>query len=144
LREGEIIEVLKSRLGSGLKEARVQRARRVFAVVDRERYKEAIRALASIGLDFLEAITGLDAGDHFEVIAHVGRDVSVAVKAVVPKDDPRIDSIVDVFKGAEIYEREVWEMLGVTFEGNPQLRRVFLPEDWPKGVYPLRKEFQPG
>jgi NADH:ubiquinone oxidoreductase subunit C len=144
LREGEIIEVLKSRLGSGLKEARVQRARRVFAVVDRERYKEAIRALASVGLDFLEAITGLDAGDHFEVIAHVGRDVSVAVKAVVPKDDPRIDSVVDVFKGAEIYEREVWEMLGVTFEGNPQLRRVFLPEDWPKGVYPLRKEFQPG
>ena len=144
MREGEIIEVLKSRLGSGLKEARVQRARRVFAVVDRERYKEAIRALASVGLDFLEAITGLDAGDHFEVIAHVGRDVSVAVKAVVPKDDPRIDSIVDVFKGAEIYEREVWEMLGVTFEGNPQLRRVFLPEDWPKGVYPLRKEFQPG
>jgi NADH:ubiquinone oxidoreductase subunit C len=144
LREGEIIEVLKSRLGSGLKEARVQRARRVFAVVDRERYKEAIRALASVGLDFLEAITGLDAGDHFEVIAHVGRDVSVAVKAIVSKDDPRIDSIVDVFKGAEIYEREVWEMLGVTFEGNPQLRRVFLPEDWPKGVYPLRKEFQPG
>lgn len=144
MREGEIIEVLKSRLGSGLKEARVQRARRVFAVVDRERYKEAIRALASVGLDFLEAITGLDAGDHFEVIAHVGRDVSVAVKAIVSKDDPRIDSIVDVFKGAEIYEREVWEMLGVTFEGNPQLRRVFLPEDWPKGVYPLRKEFQPG
>jgi NADH:ubiquinone oxidoreductase subunit C len=144
LREEEIIETLKSKLGGGLKEVRVQRARRVFAVVDRGRYKEAIKALASIGLDFLEAVTGVDAGDHLEVIAHVGKDISVAVKAIVPKEDPRIDSVVDVFKGAEIYEREVWEMLGVTFEGNSQLRRVFLPEDWPKGVYPLRKEFQPG
>lgn len=144
MREEEIIETLKSKLGGGLKEVRVQRARRVFAVVDRGRYKEAIKALASIGLDFLEAVTGVDAGDHLEVIAHVGKDISVAVKAIVPKEDPRIDSVVDVFKGAEIYEREVWEMLGVTFEGNSQLRRVFLPEDWPKGVYPLRKEFQPG
>jgi len=142
LREEEIVEGLKSKLGGWLKQVRVQRAKRVFVVVDREHYKEAIKALVSMGLDFLEAITGVDAGDHFEVIAHVGRDVSVAVKAAVPKDDPRIDSVMDIFKGAEIYERETWEMLGIVFEGNSRMRRAFLPEDWPRGVYPLRKEFQ--
>ncbi|RLF04108.1 MAG: hypothetical protein DRK00_07440 [Thermoprotei archaeon] len=143
MREEEIVEGLKEKLGSVLREAKVQRARRVVVVVDREHYKEVLKALKEMGVDFLEAITGVDAGDHFEVIAHVGRDVSVAVKALVPKDDPRVDSVVDIFRGAELYEREAWEMLGIVFEGNPRLRRAFLPEDWPEGVYPLRKEYKP-
>jgi len=139
LREEEVVEELRRRLGNKIREAIVQRERRIFIVVDREHYKEVVTALVSMGFDFLSAITGVDAGDHFEVIAHLGRSVSVAVKALVPKDDPFIDSLVDVFRGAELYEREVWEMLGIVFRGNPNLKRAFLPEDWPEGVYPLRK-----
>jgi len=139
LREEMVVEELRGRLGNKIREAIVQRERRIFIVVDRDHYKEVVAALVSMGFDFLSAITGVDAGDHFEVIAHLGRGISVAVKALVPKDDPSIDSLVDVFRGAELYERETWEMLGIVFRGNPNLRRAFLPEDWPEGVYPLRK-----
>jgi membrane-bound hydrogenase subunit beta len=141
--EEEVVSWLRERLGGAVLDARVARKRRVFVRVDRERFKAALIALKELGLDFLEALTGVDAGDSIEVIAHVGRSVSVAVETAVPKGDPRLPSLVDLYPGAEVYEREVWEMLGVVFEGNPRLARAFLPEDWPKGVYPLRKDYEP-
>ena len=141
--EEEIVRNLKEELGSAILEIKVPRKRRVFVTVDRDHYRAALEALREMGFDYLEAITGVDAGDHLEVIAHLGRKVSVSVKAMVPKDDPRIPTIIDLFPGAEFYERETWEMLGVVFEGNPRLARTFLPEDWPQGVYPLRKDYRP-
>ena len=141
--EEEIVRELREKFGDLLLEAEVRRKRRVFVTVRREHYREVLGALRNMGFDFLEALTGIDAGDHFEVIAHVGRSSSVSVKAIIPKEDPRLPSIVDSFKGAELYEREVYEMLGIVFEGNPRLRRLLLPEDWPKGVYPLRKDYKP-
>lgn len=138
--EEETLRGLREVLGDSLLEARVARRRRVFVTVDRRHYRAAMAALREMGFDFLEAITGVDVGDHLEVIAHVGRRTSVAVRASVPKDDAKIQSIVDLYPAALFYEREVWEMLGVTFEGHPKLTRVFLPEDWPGGVYPLRRD----
>jgi len=141
--EEEVVGWLKERLGGALLEARIARKRRVFVRVDREHFKTALIALKELGVDFLEALTGVDEGKDIEVIAHIGRSVSIAIKTAVPKSDPRLPSLVDLYPGAEIYEREVWEMLGVMFEGDPKLTRAFLPEDWPKGVYPLRKDYEP-
>jgi len=45
--------------------------------------------------------------------------------------------------GAILYEREVHDLLGVVFDGHPDLSRLILPEDWPEDVYPLRKEYSP-
>jgi len=142
--EEEVLQRLKEALGEALLDARIAGKRRVFVTVDREHYRTAVVALKEMGFDFLSAVTGVDAGDRFEVIAHVGRRVSVAVKALVPKDDARIASIVDVYPAAFFYEREAWEMLGIHFEGHPKLERTFLPESWPPGVYPLRKEYRQG
>lgn len=139
--EEEVLQRLREVLGEALLEARIAGKRRVFITVDREHYRTAVIALKEMGFDFLEAITGVDAGDRLEIIAHVGRRISVAVKAIVPKDDARIKSIVDVYPGALFYEREAWEMLGLHFEGHPKLERTFLPESWPQGVYPLRREY---
>lgn len=139
----EVIDWLRERLGSALLEAKVVGRRRAFVRVDRGHFKTALIALKELGVDFLEAITGVDLGESIEVIAHVGRSVSVAVKTTVPKEDPRLPSLIDLYPGAELYEREAWEMLGVIFEGNPRLARTFLPEDWPKGVHPLRRDYEP-
>jgi membrane-bound hydrogenase subunit beta len=58
----------------------------------------------------------------------------------VPKENPTTRTITDLLPSAVLYEREVYEMLGVNFEGHPNLIPLLLPEGWPKGVYPLRKE----
>jgi Ni,Fe-hydrogenase III component G len=58
----------------------------------------------------------------------------------VLKKNPNVPTITDLILGAVLYEREVHDMVGVTFEGHPDLSPLILPEGWPEGVYPLRKE----
>lgn len=140
--EEEVVEELKARLGTAILEVKVPQKRRVFITVDRAHYRAALEVLWEAGFDHLIAITGVDAGDHFEVIAHVGRELVVSVKAIIPRSDASIPSLIDLYKGAEFYERETWEMLGIVFEGNPRLSRTFLPESWPENVYPLRKDYE--
>jgi Ni,Fe-hydrogenase III component G len=51
-----------------------------------------------------------------------------------------IETVTDIFPGAVLYERDLMEMLGVQVKGHPDPRRLFLPDDWPAGKFPLRKE----
>jgi NADH-quinone oxidoreductase subunit C/D len=64
----------------------------------------------------------------------------IRLKARVPEDNPTIDSVTSVWRGAEFLEREVFDMMGIQFTGHPDLRRILLPEDFAEG-YPLRKDF---
>ncbi|ACJ17059.1 Hydrogenase 4, component G or formate hydrogen lyase, subunit 5 [Thermococcus onnurineus NA1] len=68
-------------------------------------------------------------------------DFYLGVRAYLPEDDPRFTSIAAKHRGANWYEREAMEMLGLTAEGHPDPRRLVLPDDWPSCVYPLRKDF---
>ena len=88
-------------------------------------------------------ITGIDADDCFEVLYHYANDESgcfVTVKAFIrDRDKPAIESITPFVPGAEWIEREVHDILGIDFVNHPNLRRLILADDWPEGVYPLRK-----
>jgi len=66
-------------------------------------------------------------------------DAFVSVNVRAPKEAPLLQSLVDLIPGAAIYEREVHDLFGVEFEGNPDLSPLLLPDGWPEGVYPLRK-----
>lgn len=89
-------------------------------------------------------ITGIDADDCFEVLYHYANDESgcfVTVKAFIrDRDKPAIESITPFVPGAEWIEREVHDILGIDFMNHPNLKRLILADDWPEGVYPLRKE----
>lgn len=77
----------------------------------------------------------------FEVVYQlhsVRDDLRLWLRARVPEEDPVISSIVGVFPNANWYEREVWDLFGVRFEGHPDLKRIMLAEDW-EG-HPLRKD----
>ena len=65
--------------------------------------------------------------------------VVVALKAEIPKEKPAIDSITDVTNGSNFIEREIHDLFGIDFRGHPELKKLVLPDDWPKGKYPLRK-----
>lgn len=64
---------------------------------------------------------------------------SFTLKVDVPRDDPRVATVVPLWSTADWHEREVFDLLGVVFEGHPDLRRILMPEDWPG--HPLRKDF---
>lgn len=89
-------------------------------------------------------ITGIDSDACFEILYHFSNDESgcvVTVKAFIrDREKPSIESIAPFLPGAEWIEREIHDLLGINFENHPNLRRLILADDWPDGVYPLRKE----
>jgi len=144
--ENEIIEKLKEALGENLLEASSPRARRIFVKVKSEALKGTVAFLVKeLGVKHLSTITGVDLGEEIELIYHFALQgaISISLRTAFPKNSPKAPSIVDLVPGAILYEREVHDLLGVVFDGHPDLSRLILPEDWPEDVYPLRKEYSP-
>jgi Ni,Fe-hydrogenase III component G len=124
---------------------RTPRVRRMFADV-------AIHDLGTI-FDYLVkdlrfsilcTITGLDQGDTLGVIYHLARESGVVLNlcSAVPKGNPVLQTVTGSFPAAELYEREMADLLGMKVEGLPQGPRYPLPDDWPQGEYPLRKDWK--
>jgi len=89
----------------------------------------------------LSTISGVDNGREIEVLYHFATEgVSLNLRAAVPKGDDRIDTITPIVPAAILYEREIMDMFGVEIVGHPDPRRLILPEDWPEGDYPLRRD----
>lgn len=129
--------------GEKIYNSRIAKHRRAYIEVDKSIIREALSYMKnSLGFDHLSTITGLDSREKIELIYHVvyGNSIVVSVKTFVPKTDSKIDSISDIYVTAELYEREVYDLLGVRFEKHPNLSRLMLPEDWPENLYPLRKD----
>jgi NADH-quinone oxidoreductase subunit C len=93
----------------------------------------------------LSTVTAVDrwpTEPRFEVVYHlhsVERNERVRVKCRVSGEQPSIDSVTGVWRGANWYEREVFDLFGIQFVGHPNLTRILMPEDW-EG-HPLRKDY---
>lgn len=95
------------------------------------------------GFDHISLISAVDWKDRFEVVYHVcsySTGMVIQINAEVPKENPSIRSVSDLWYGANYHEREAFDMMGIIFEGHPKLERILLPEDF-EG-YPLRKDFK--
>ena len=96
-----------------------------------------------IGARFCIA-TGIDSDDCFEVLYHYAYDETgcvITLKAFIrDREKPAIESITPFLPGAEWIEREIHDILGIDFKNHPNMRRLILADDWPDGVYPMRKE----
>ncbi len=83
--------------------------------------------------------------ERYEVVASFVRfdtGERIRMRAQVPADDPRIDSLYAIYPGCDYQERETFDMFGIVFEGHPDLSRILMPEDWVG--FPLRKDFAQG
>jgi NADH-quinone oxidoreductase subunit C len=93
----------------------------------------------------LTSIAGVDrfpAEPRFEVVYHlqsIAGKRRIRIKARVPGDNPEIESITSIYRGADWYERETFDLFGVKFLNHPELTRIMMPDDW-EG-YPLRKDY---
>jgi len=123
-------------------ETKIQNEHRLFIKISPKDLKEAVKLLVEDEeFTHIIMISGIDVGKDVEVIYHLsfGRSV-LSLNIMVPKDNPTLSSIIDILPGASIYEREVHDLLGVSFEGNPDLTPLLLPDKWPSDVYPLRRD----
>ena len=84
-----------------------------------------------------------DRAERFEVVYEfysIRKRHRIRLKARVPESDCIVDSLTDLWKGADFMEREVYDMMGIRFRRHPDLRRILMPDDYTEG-YPLRKDF---
>lgn len=105
----------------------------------------AIQALVEARWGYLISITGLDFPDEnrMEAIYHLGSGPAVlGLRAVLDRAAPTLPTVYHLIPSATLLEREVVEMFGITFTGTPDTSHLYLPENWPDGVYPLRKDIQ--
>ncbi|HVN16334.1 MAG TPA: NADH-quinone oxidoreductase subunit C, partial [Anaerolineales bacterium] len=107
----------------------------------------AAAVLSNADWGYLSAITGMDLSpesNELEALYHFCDDAAVTTLRVrLPREgSPEIPSISEQIPAASFFERELGEMLGVNVVGTPDPSRLFLPDDWPTGVYPLRRDFK--
>jgi NADH:ubiquinone oxidoreductase subunit C len=101
-----------------------------------------LREHADTQFDFLFCISGIDYGKDLGVVYHMrstkyGHSVVLRTR-ISDRTDPHVDSVSEIWKTAEFYEREVFDLLGIKFNNHPDLRRLFLDSTW---GFPLRKDY---
>ncbi|MBU9889614.1 MAG: NADH-quinone oxidoreductase subunit C [Candidatus Omnitrophica bacterium] len=94
-------------------------------------------------MDYLSSVTGADYLSFLEAVYHFysieKKQGPVVLRVRVPRTDPRVPSLVPVYRSADLQEREAYDLFGIRFEGHPDLRRIFLWEGF-EG-HPLRKDY---
>jgi NADH-quinone oxidoreductase subunit C len=105
----------------------------------------ALRGLKNAGYNAFEDMTAVDWYPNeprfqlsYHILSHEYKE-RIRLRAMVASDDPAVESATIVWPGANYYEREVFDLFGLRFEGHPNLRRILMPEDWVG--HPLRKDY---
>ncbi|MEM3549602.1 MAG: NADH-quinone oxidoreductase subunit C [Candidatus Bathyarchaeia archaeon] len=113
---------------------------KIFMRVDRECLRRLIEFLKNNGFKRLLAITGLETDEGVELLYHLGGGKALLnIRVKLPLNNVVAPSISDIFLGAVVYEREIYDMFGVKFQGDQNFKRLLLPDDWPNDVHPMRR-----
>lgn len=145
MNRGEVLQALREQFPEEIVGIFERSAKRVYIEV----HAAAIVRIAEylfkeLGARFNIA-SGVDGRNEMEILYHFTlEDINlvISLRVRLPKTKLEIDSLTTVFTAAQWIEREIHELLGINFVGHPQLKRLLLPEDWPEGVYPLRKDYE--
>jgi NADH-quinone oxidoreductase subunit C len=107
--------------------------------------RAALKTVQAAGYNFFEDMTAVDwfpASSRFQlsyhILSHTYKE-RIRLRVMLEGDSPSVDSITPVWPAANFYEREVFDLFGIRFEGHPNLRRILMPDDW-QG-HPLRKDY---
>ncbi len=102
-----------------------------------------LRDNEELDFQFLNSVSAVDYVEYFELVYHLTslrRNTTCVVKSrVYSRDEPAVQSVVDLWRGAELQEREIYDLMGIVFEGHPNMKRILLWEGFPG--HPLRKDF---
>ena len=142
----EIFQALRQKTGDAVREIRTD-VQQPYILVDPSRMADVALVLRddpALSFDYCSCVSGVDYSDgtlgavyHLASMTHKHK---IVLKAIVPADNPHVRSTADVWGGANWHEREAYDMMGIVFDGHPDLRRLLCPDDYPG--HPLRKNFQ--
>lgn len=118
-------------------------------IVDAAELATIAKEFKDSGFELLADVTAVDylggRRVRFEVVVNlvsVQHSSRIRIRTAVPADAPSVPSLVPIYPGANFFEREVFDMFGISFTGHPDMTRILMPDDW-EG-YPLRKDFSTG
>jgi len=136
------LEKLKSRFEEKVTVFEKTKSRIYVDVWDKKNALDVVKFLfIDEGLRFSIA-SGVDTREGIEILYHMADDrtnVRITVRTLAEKPFPEMPTATGFMPAADWIEREIHELLGVNFVGHPELKKLLLPDDWPQGVYPLRK-----
>ena len=93
--------------------------------------------------DYFCNLSGADTTENFEMIYNIAstkKKIRLDIKVILPRENPKVDSVQSVWPAANWYEREVWELYGIQINNHDNLKRFLLPDDWDQG-FPMRKDW---
>lgn len=140
----DVIDFLRKKFPETVTNILNPRERRVFAETAPENLPVVVQALKDWGLVYLGNMIGLDSGEKFEVIYNLydNKGLVFNLKTFTPRDNPVVPTVTGIFPGVFLYERELMDLLGIDVVGTPPARRYPLPDNWPAGQFPLRKDWK--
>ena len=103
----------------------------------------ALREDENVSFDFLFNVAAVDTGEKFEVVysvASIGKSLRLDFKFSLAYENAEIDSVQEVWPGANWHEREIWELYGINVRNHDNLKQFLLPDNWDQG-YPMRKDW---
>lgn len=104
---------------------------------------EVLKTAPGLEFDYLSNLTAVDRTDYFEMVYHLNsikHNHSLVLKTkCFGRDNPSVSSVVSLWRGADLQEREVYDLMGITFSGHPNLKRILLWEGYPG--HPLRRDY---
>ena len=119
--------------------------RRIYITVDKKDIPEICRFMYEKLGGRLAITSGIDTRSGIEILYHFMYTQEyqiITLKTLVKKPSPEIESIATFLPAANWIEREIFDILGVVFTNHPDPRRILMADDWPEGVYPLRRDFK--
>lgn len=137
-------EKLEERFKDSILEYKDPRKARVYVRVKPESLKPMLSyAMKELGFAHFSTVTGVDLTDSFEVLYHVfGNGIALTLAVKINRNDANIDTVTDIVQGAQFYEREMQDFFGIKVNNIPDGRRLIIPDVWPEGQYPLRKDWK--
>ncbi|HOC03449.1 MAG TPA: NADH-quinone oxidoreductase subunit C [bacterium] len=143
----DTLETIKKRFSDRIKNIKIHSDIRIYIEIDKKDLLDFAKFIFNdMDARFITA-TGVDNLDSMEVLYHFSidrEDVIVSLRVLLDREDPVIESLTPVVKGALNIEKEMYELLGIKFLNHPELKRFLLTEEYPEGVFPLRKDSQKG
>jgi len=142
--EHPAVAAINSAIPESFTDARWDRDELTLTIA-REAIVAAARAVQRAGYNFLEDVTAVDwfpAIPRFQISYHIvshSLKERIRLRVLIDEAEASLDTIIPVWPAANYYEREVFDLFGVRFDGHPNLRRIMMPEDW-EG-HPLRKDY---
>jgi len=146
-REEEIVKSLCGRFPFLTDNINIQKDKRIFTnFLSREEFEQVIKFVHD-ELNFFRAshVVGTDEGENLGLLYILSdhENILLVLRETVSKKDPVVKSVSDMYPSIVLHERELADLFGVIVEGLPEGPRYPLPDGWPQGNYPMRKEWDP-